>query len=61
MRYLLVLLLFGCAQPSFYKEGASSQDFDHDSFECERYVSHLGYERAKRMYEQCMRGKGWSS
>ena len=61
MRYLLVLLLFGCAQPSFYKEGATSREFDQDSFECERDVSHLPNYRAERMYEQCMRGKGWSS
>ena len=62
----LVLLATGCAaQPPLAKPGVTQEEFDADRLHCQALMY---YDRASRsrsapdwnLYEQCMRGRGYS-
>lgn len=61
--YILLLLLVGCAaQRSWYKDGATQQDFYQDQGQCKAQA--FGMVGASMMqvaivFNSCMQGKGW--
>jgi len=63
-----VLLLTGCAQPTTWvRPGATSQDFDRDSYQCEKDMRQSNYFgggiggaiAAQDFQKRCMRAAGW--
>lgn len=66
MRYLIVLMLAGCASQSaqyrWVKPGGTQQELEMASGECEAYTlssPHRDAERGVAIMLGCMRGKGW--
>lgn len=64
MRYLLVLLLAGCAsrQLLWEKPGASQQDFEMDRGQCQAQAfgaPGMYAVQVAMIYNACMRGRGW--
>ena len=71
MRRLLaftsLVLVPGCAQSVWVKDGADSQDFARDSYQCERDVRQSGYygtgpagvANAQGFQQRCMVANGW--
>ena len=61
------LLLAGCARFVWVKSGASQQDFQRDTYECERDMRQSGYFgtgfaaaiNAQNFQERCMVARGW--
>jgi hypothetical protein len=61
MRYLVVLLLIGCAKEGGWdKPGATDQDFHADRGQCiaQSYQAITAYQQQAIM-AGCMQGKGW--
>lgn len=62
------LLLTGCAQTVWVKNGSTVQDFNRDTYECERDMRQSGYYgtgtagaiNAQGYQERCMYARGWS-
>lgn len=67
MRYLVVLLLVGCAQQRWYHDTKNEQQFYQDSIQCERFAAetHPGpnwsdaSERSD-LARRCMYAQGWT-
>lgn len=60
MRYLLVLLLAGCAT-EWVQEGATEKDFRMADGQCNAQAlsANVGGFTRMSIYEYCMQGKGW--
>lgn len=67
--FLSVLFLGGCAMGTWYRPGATVQDYNKDSYECEKDTRQSGYfghgviTRSVNMnefYSKCMVSKGWT-
>jgi hypothetical protein len=64
---LLIGLLVGCAPTLWVKSGATEQDFNRDSYACERDARQSGYfgsglvgeMNMRAFYERCMVAQGW--
>jgi hypothetical protein len=52
--WLLLLALAGCGTYSWYKAGASDQDFKQDADACDKSRSN-----DPGSFDTCMTGKGW--
>lgn len=63
MRYLLVLLLVGCATETYWeKPGASAQQFEMDRGQCQAQAfgaPGMYTMQVAMIYNACMRGRGW--
>ena len=62
MRYLIVILLAGCAPTIWNREGATEKDFNMDRGQCNaQALSVPGATNLQRnaVFDNCMVGKGW--
>ena len=65
---MALALLFGCAESYWDKYGATEQDFNRDSYECERDARQSGYYgtglagslNMQNFYGRCMVARGWT-
>lgn len=65
----VALALSACASGRFVKPGATAQDWNQDSYECERDARGVAYSfgggfvavaEARRFAIKCMAARGWS-
>lgn len=63
MRYLVVLLITGCATQTYWeKPGASAREFEADRGQCQAQAFSapgMYTVQVAMIYNACMRGKGW--
>lgn len=65
---LLCVAMTACATPKWDRPGATQQDFNTDSYACERDMRQSGYYgggiagamNAQSFQQRCMVSKGWS-
>lgn len=66
---LIAFGLFGCATTVWNKPGATTQDFQKDSYDCEKDMRQSGYYgdgligalNAKGFEDRCMVAHGWTA